>query len=201
MAARRGRTVDPERVKTFDDWLDLYKQKYTNLRLDDGGHFSVYATDDTKKLVKRVSPKRGMDANTVLASPESPAELRALAIAKYAELKTARDTNVVEAKAGYIRNEIELLNQIGLWSKADDDAQRVALTYEIAEQSRALETADKHLQTIQYKRRNIRSNEIMRHSDIDYTTRDTRTIGMTLNYYTPEETTVEDRIIPLPAEA
>ena len=201
MASRRGRTVDPERVNTFDDWLDLYKQKYTNLRLDDGGHFSVYATDDAKKLVKRISPKRGVDANTVLASATSPTELRALAIGKYNELKTARDASVAEAKTDYIRNEIELLNQIGLWSKADDEAQRVALAYEIGEQSRALETADTHLQTIQYSRRNIRSAEVMTHSEIDYTTRDTRKLGITLNYYTPEVTTVVDRIVSLPTEA
>ena len=201
MAARRGRTVDPERVKTFDDWLDLYKQNYTNLRLDDGGHFSVYATDDAKKLVKRVTPKRGVDANTVLASAASPAELRALAIAKYNELKTSRDTSVAEAKANYIHNESELLNQIGLWSKADDEAQRVALAYEIAEQSSALETVDTRLQTVQYSRRNIRSTEVLTNSEIDYTTRDTRKLGITLNYYTPEVTTVVDRIVPLPTEA
>ena len=137
-AEKRRRTIDPDRVVTIDDWLSHYKNKYTNVRLDDGGHYSVYDTSDSKKLVKRIPLKKGVDALQILASSNAT-ELRADAQAKYDGLLTQKKTKFETASPKYVAKESELLAQTTLWNKSNDVAQRVTLARQIGVLTKELE--------------------------------------------------------------
>jgi len=197
---KRRRTIDPARVETIDEWLKFYEQRYTNLRLDDGGYLSVYDPADSKKLVKRITLKKGVDAAQVLASSDT-SKLRADAITSYDELRASKKTAIAIASAEYVEKEAELLVQSHLWEQSRDTAQRATLARQIGVLTRELEQLDKKLQDATYSRRTIRENENMTGQMIDYRSHDTSKLGYTLHYCIPEYTTVSERIVSLPTEA
>ena len=196
---KRRRTIDPARVNTIDEWLSFYEQRYTNLRLDDGGYLSVYDPADSKKLVKRVTLKKGVDATNILASSDT-SKLRADAITSYDELRAAKKTAIATASAEYVEKEAELLNQTHLWEQSRDVAQRATLARQIGILIHELEQLDTKLQDATYSRRTIRQDSNMTGQMIDYRSHDTSKLGYTLYYCVPEYTTVSERIVSLPTE-
>jgi len=197
---KRRRTIDPTRVETIEDWLNFYGQRYTNLRLDDGGYYSVYDPVDSKKLVKRITLKKGVDAAQILASSDT-SKLRVDAITTYDELQARKNTAIATVSAEYVEKEAELLVQTRLWEQSHDTAQRATLARQIGVLTRELERLDTKLQNARYSRRTIRSDETMTGQMIDYRSHDTSKLGYTLHYCVPEYTTVAERIVSLPTEA
>jgi hypothetical protein len=199
-AEKRRRTIDPERVVTIDDWLSHYKNKYTNVRLDDGGYYSVYDTSDSKKLVKRIPLKKGVDAFQILASTGA-SELRADAHAKYDSLLAQKKANIETASPEYVAKESELVAHTTLWNKSSDTAQRVTLARQIGVLTKELEQYDSTLQNATYSSRKIYFDEDMTYATIDYRTHNPKKLGFTVYYSAPKHTVISERIVSIPTEA
>jgi hypothetical protein len=195
-AGKKRRTIDPERVVTLDDWIEYYKQEYTNLALDDGGHFSVYDTADVKKLVKRIPLKKGIDAIQLLGSSTS-SELRANAVTKYDELLREKERNVRTISAEYVAKEAELLKQTTLWNQSQDIAQRATLAGQIGTLSHELAELDTKRQNAIYVNRYVISCGAT-HQMLDYTSHNPKDIGFLLSYIGSEYIDKSDRIIAVP---
>lgn len=195
-AGKKRRTIDPERVTTLDDWIKYYEQDYTNLILDDGGHYSVYDTADSKKLVKRIQLKKGIDAIQLLGSSVS-SELRANAVTKYDELLREKERNVRTISAEYVAKEAELIQQTTLWNQSQDIAQRATLARQIGTLSHELAELDTKRSKAIYVNRYMISCGAT-HQMLDYTSRNPKDIGFLLSYIVSEYTDKSDRIIAVP---
>ena len=198
-AEKRRRTIDPDRVVTIEDWLSNYKNKYTNLRLDEGGHYSVYDVSDSKKLVKRIPLKKGVDAIQILASSDA-SKLRAEANAKYDALLVEKKTNIDTASAEYVAKESELVAQTSLWNQSSDTAQRATLARQIGVLTNELGEADSRLQNATYSGRRIYADEDMTYATIDYRTHNPKKLGFTVFGGIPKYTVISERIVPIEAE-
>jgi hypothetical protein len=195
-AGKKRRTIEPARVETLDDWIKYHEQDYTNLILDAGGHFSVYDTADSKKLVKRILPKKGIDAIQLLGSSAS-SELRANAVTKYDELLREKERSVHTISAEYVAKEAELLQQTTLWNQSQDIAQRATLARQIGTLSQELAELDTKRQNAIYANR-YKLTCPATYEMLDYTTRNPTDIGFYLAYMRSEYIDKSDRIIAVP---
>lgn len=160
VAKRRvGRTIDPEKVMTFADWVKAAKGKYINVVLGPDNALLVLdpgqARDDFKAAlaapVKTIAHVMGSDYAVVLrGGPGITEELRAAAEAKRNAMKTERDALVEGYTTAFGAAESGLLNAVDNWAAAKDAPSRRVAALAVGHAARAAALAATDLRGAQY---------------------------------------------------
>lgn len=168
---RVGRTIDPDKVVTFNDWVKAAKGKYINVVLGPDNALLVLdpgqARDDFKEAikapVKTVSHVMGADYAIVLrGGPGITEELRAAAEAKRNAVKTERDALVAGYDTAFGSAESELLNAVDNWGAANDAPSRRVAALAVGRAARATALAAQDLRGAQYPFRYVENDVTLR---------------------------------------
>lgn len=154
---RVGKTIDPAKVMTFDDWVKAAKGKYINVVLGtdnallvlDPGKARDNMTEAIATPVKTISHVMGADYSVVLRGAATE-ELRAAAEAKRNAVKTERDALVSGYQTAFHTVETTLLNAVDNWGAANDASSRRVAALAVGKSARAAALAATDLRGAQY---------------------------------------------------
>jgi hypothetical protein len=154
---RVGKTIDPAKVVTFDDWVKTAKGKYINVALGtdnsllvlDPGKARDNMTEALATPVKTISHVMGADYSVVLRGGATE-ELRAAAEAKRNAVKTERDGLVSGYQTAFQTVETELLNAVDNWGAANDAPSRRVAALAVGRAARAAALAAADVRGAQY---------------------------------------------------
>lgn len=156
---RVGRTIDPEKVVTFADWVKAAKGKYINVVLGPDNALLVLdpgqSRDDFKTAlaapVKTIAHMMGADFAVVLRGGSGVTEeLRAAAEATRNAVKTEREALVRGYTTAFDTAERGLLNAVDNWGAANDAASRRVAALAVGHAARATALAATDLRGAQY---------------------------------------------------
>ena len=168
---RVGRTIDPTKVVTFDDWVKAAKGKYINVVLGPDNALLVLdpgkARDNFKEAleapVKTISHVMGSDYAVVLRGGSGVTEeLRAAAEAKRNAVKTERDALAGGYQTAFGETERDLLNAVDNWGAANDAPSRRVAALAVGRAARATALAAEDLRSAQYPHRYAENDVTLR---------------------------------------
>lgn len=200
---RVGRTIDPEKVVTFADWVKAAKGKYINVVLGPDNALLVLdpgkARDNFKEAleepVKTIAHVMGSDYAVVLrGGPGVTEELRAAAEAKRNAVKTERDALVGRYQTAFGETERELLNAVDNWGAANDAPSRRVAALAVGHATRAAALAAADLRGSQYPHRYAENDVTPRRFVLPAVGGDA---GYELVRYFTQTVTAEDRGVTL----
>jgi hypothetical protein len=152
-----SRTVNPELVKTLDDWTRRWG-KVKNLGFDpESREPTVYAADGSKTRVSSFPWKRGADVITVLTTPTDFGE-GAVRVAKerYDDYQTRRGQMIAAIEDPLIQAEKALLEAWRTYYATPADS-RKALRDEVATAERAVRDLETTLGNARFRGRAVRN--------------------------------------------
>lgn len=150
----RGRTIDPTRITNFDDWIQAYKDGYSNVRLTKTNTFVVYAPNDMGgEPVQTIVPPAGEDMFGILA--KGTGELRARAETVKTSLDSERAHAVDTSIHAFTTTEQTLLEAVDVWNTADSTPSRSIAAIAVGRHMHDMELRDKELRDATYPKRHI----------------------------------------------
>lgn len=197
MATRRGRTIDPAKIVTIDNWAHNARRRvgkaesgYTNVVL--GPHGELQVLDPSSgELAKTVPHEYGIDYLDALQSDS--VELRASAEDAQVRNRDTIETNIRDALATFLDAERALLDATQAWPATSDPALKRQRTLEIGRLSKAVQDAEETLQYARYPHRYLAEDRNIPRKAIQYTTMDDRLVSIT--QLRQMSTTCEERVI------
>jgi hypothetical protein len=203
MAARVGRTINPEKVTDVNSWLQYYKLKYTNIVQGTDGSLRVLdparmAADRTEALqsAKIIPHITGQDYIDILKTTTASPELRASAEEKRDEIRSIIDIEATTIQDTFIHVEQQLLEAVDAWKLADSDATRKEAAILVGTLTRKLQELEERLRNTQYPKRYIKSESGLPRKAIFYASHDDRTLP-TVYRIVNDATDVSQRIVSI----
>lgn len=210
-----GRTINPSKIVSVEDWAKAYKNAYNNIIMSPDGELWVMDKDkpvtEESEPVKTIPHLHGYDCLSVLNSKTVTEELRAAAETRLNRVNDQKKALVDAAKTKYTTAEDELLSAVDMWkaSKTKENAELVAIA------NAKLENENKKMRELMYavtesikRRRNtegiltkeeIKKRIILTYYNIPYTmitpgTKDESSIGVIYGW-SPTRFDVKDRVL------
>ena len=188
---RVGRTIDPAKVVTFNDWVKAAKAKYINIAM--GADNALLVLDPGKTRddmtaalaapVKTIPHVMGADYAFVLAGgPNISEELRVVAEAKREAVKIERDTLLSGYQTTFQTVESGLLTAVDNWNSLYDVPSRRVAALAVGEAIHATAKAEAELRAAKYPHRYV-ENQTVRRMLINPATGDPREQEL-VRYYT-----------------
>ena len=206
MATRVGRTIDPAKVTTVEDWLNYFKLKYTNIVHGTDGSLRVMdpaqmATDRTEAFASaKVIPHMiGQDYIDILKKANVNPELRAAAEARRDDIRSSITTESATLTETFLGIEQQLLEAVDAWKVADSPSARREASILVGTLTKQLADVEERLRNAQYPKRYIKPESELHKKDIYYASHDDRKIP-TVFRVVNEYTTISDRIVTMPTE-
>ncbi len=202
MATRVGRTIDPAKVTTVENWLNYYKLKYNNIVQGSDGSLRVLdpaamaedraAAFESAKVIPHMT---GQDYIDILKTGEGRPELRAAAEAKRDELRTAIDTAAASLTETFMGIEQQLLEAVDAWKIADTHATRKEAATLVGTLTRQLQEIEERMRAAQYPKRYIKPESDLPRKALYYASHDDRTIPYTLYRIVNETNDATQRVV------